>query len=93
MHTSKPYSPPSEQLSPHGAKSKDFQTHKNEPIVVWVQCLGRPYIFKRKDFLRPDEDSDVPAELKPPEGADEVKTIGTDLSDQSPYDLQSDLPF
>lgn len=46
----------------------NFQEQKHERIVVWISELGRPYIFKRKDFLKDDEDSDVPADLKPPEG-------------------------
>jgi hypothetical protein len=55
---------------PRLERKSEFGSLKSEPIVVSVSCLGRPYIFYKKDFLLDNEESDVPAEMRIPAGAD-----------------------
>lgn len=77
-------------------KSPEFGKPE-ERAMIFAKDLGRPYVFKRKDFVSEDEDTDIPDEIK--QMVDVLQTNSTaadnELSqpNQIPADPQGEMPF
>lgn len=57
--------------------------------MVWVNECGRPYVFKRSEFISPDEETEVPDDIKNmiqqlPETAD-INSTGVETTGSLPF--------